>query len=233
MHAVFPGDFFSFLVGAARVGDRNFVDAPTVFGDFGCDFGFEAEAVGANLDALQYFLAKNFVAGFHVREFQVGGDVGEQGEEFVGDVVPEIVDALRAAEKAGAEDDIGPAVEDRLEQLGIVAGVVSEIGILDKDDFAGGFGEAAAQGGAFALVLRLKEKTQIAEFDGIVAVVGGGGVFAAGLASGEAFEDLPGAVGGTIVDGRSARLRERCYQSWPGNERWFRQAFASRRDQIE
>src|SRR4029077_16665682 len=127
-------------------------------GNFCGDFGFEAEAVGANLNALQDFLAKNLVASLHVGEFQVGEDVGEQGEEFVGDVVPEIVHALRAAEKAGAEDDIRATVEEGLEQFGIDAGVVFKIGILDEEDFAGGFREAAADGGAFALVLRLKEK---------------------------------------------------------------------------
>jgi len=110
------------------------------------------------------------------------------------------VNALRPPEKAGTEDDVGAAVEDGLEQLGIVAGVVFEIGVLDEDDFAGGFGEAAAQGSTLALVLRLKEKTKIAEFNRIVAIVGGGRGFAAGLASGEPFEDLPGAVGGAVID---------------------------------
>src|SRR5258708_4395243 len=171
-----------------------------MLGDFGSDFGFEAEAVGANLNALQYFLAKNLVASLHVGEFQVGEDVGEQGEEFVGDVVPEIVDALRAAQEAGAEDDVGAAVEDGLEQLGIVAGVVFEIGILDEDDFAGGFREAATDSGALALILLLKEKAEIAKFDGIIAVVGGGRAFAAGLARGQTLEGLASALGGAIVD---------------------------------
>src|SRR5260370_40569567 len=114
--------------------------------------------------------------------------------------MPEIVHALRAAEKAGAEDDIGATVEDGLEQLGIVAGVVFEIGILYEDDFARGFREAAAYSGAFALILRVKEKAEIAKLDGIIAVVGGGRAFAAGLASGQALEDLASAVGGAVVD---------------------------------
>src|SRR6266481_5854782 len=113
--------------------------------------------------------------------------------------MPEIVHALRAAEKAGAEDDIGATVEDGLEQLGIIAGVVFEIGILDEDDFAGGFGEAAAEGGAFALVLRLKEKAEIAQLYGIIAVMGGDECVAAGLPSSKPFEDLTGAVGGAVV----------------------------------
>src|SRR5207245_2244726 len=70
LHAVFPGDFLSFFIGAASVGDGDLVDAPTMLGDFCGDFGFEAEAIGANLDALQDFLAKNFVAGLHVGEFE-------------------------------------------------------------------------------------------------------------------------------------------------------------------
>src|SRR4029077_18096169 len=113
---------------------------------------------------------------------------------------PEIVNALRASEKARTEDDVGAAVEDGLEQLGGVARVVFEIGVLDEDDFAGGFGEAATEGSALALVLRLKEKTQIAEFNRIVAIVGRRRGFAAGLASGETFENLAGAVGGAVID---------------------------------
>jgi len=67
--------------------------------------------------------------------------------------VPEVDDAVGfAAGEAGAEDDVGAAVEDGFEEFGVFVGVVFEVGVLDDDGVAGGGGEAGAEGGAFALV---------------------------------------------------------------------------------
>src|SRR5689334_3932416 len=96
LHAVFPSDFLALLISASRVGDGNFVYAPVPFGDFGGYFRLEAEASGFERDALKDFAAKDFVAGLHVGELEVGEDVREQGEHLVGDIVPEIVNTLRA-----------------------------------------------------------------------------------------------------------------------------------------
>src|SRR5205809_6181598 len=45
LEAVFPGNLLAFLVGAAGVGDRDFVDAPLVLGDLCRDLRFESKPV--------------------------------------------------------------------------------------------------------------------------------------------------------------------------------------------
>ena len=42
------------------------------------------------------------------------------------------------ADEPRAEDDVGLVVDDGLDQLGILLGLVLEIGVLDDDDVAGG-----------------------------------------------------------------------------------------------
>ena len=79
--------------------------------------------------------------------------VRAQGEELVADHVPEIDHAVGvAAHEARAEDDVGLAVEDRLEQPRVFLRVVFEVGVLHDHDVAGGGGEAGAQRGALAPV---------------------------------------------------------------------------------
>lgn len=181
--AVFPGDFFALLVAAAVVADGDFVDDGAAAGEFGGDFDFEAEAFFLEVEGLDALAFEEFVADLHVGEVDVGHHVGEGGEEAVADVVPVVDDAVgAAAEEAGAVDDIGAAFEDGLEESGVVVGVVFEVGILDEDDIAGGFGEAGVEGGAFALV---------------VVVEGGDDV---GEAGGEGGEEVAGAVGGAVID---------------------------------
>ena len=40
------------------------------------------------------------------------------------------------AEEAGAEDDVGAAIEDGPQKLGVFGGIVFEVGVLDDDDSA-------------------------------------------------------------------------------------------------
>ena len=199
LDAVFPGDFLAFFVGSASVGDGDFIDAPIALGNFGGNFGLEAEAVGFESDTLEDFATEDLVAGLHVGEFEVSEDVGEQGEGFVGDIMPEVVDALGSAEKAGAKDHVGSAVEDRVEKFVVVARVVFEIGILDEDNVTGDFCEAAAEGSAFSLVVGLEEDTKVAEVNRVAAVEGGRLSLPGSLKLGHFFEDLTGAVGGAVV----------------------------------
>ncbi len=199
LDAVFPGDFLAFFVGAAGVGDGNFVDAPVAFCDFGGNFRLEAEAVGFELDALEDFATEDFVAGLHVGEFEIGENVGKQSEHLVGDVVPEIVDTLGATEETGAENYIGTAVEDGFEKFAVVARIVFEVGVLDENDVAGEFGEAAAEGCSFALILRLEQDAKVAEGDGVGSIHGGSEGFAGVLQLKHFFQDLASAVGGAIV----------------------------------
>ena len=96
--AILPADFLAFFKGSAVVGDTHFVDAD--FGDagnFGRHLGFKAKALFGQMQRLHHFALEEFVAGFHIRQVQVGEHVGEEGEEFVAQGMPEKQDAVRVA----------------------------------------------------------------------------------------------------------------------------------------
>jgi hypothetical protein len=57
------------------VGDGDFVNARVHAGDFGSDFRLEAEAIFLNFDGLNKLAPEGLVAGFHVREIQIGEHV--------------------------------------------------------------------------------------------------------------------------------------------------------------
>ena len=89
-HAVLPADFFAFFKGASVVADSDLID--TDFGhagDFGSDFGLESEAIFAQLEWLNEVAAKELVAGLHVGKVQVGEHIGQEGEEFIAQRMPE------------------------------------------------------------------------------------------------------------------------------------------------
>ena len=151
--AVFPADFFAFGVGAAVVGNGDFVDAGAGAGDLGDDLGFEAEALFRDGDGLDQLAFENFVAGLHVREVEIRCHVRQEGEELVAEGVPEIQHAvLVRADEAGAEDGVRLAAENGLEQRGVVCGIVFEVGVLDEHDVRRGFADAGSQGSALAMV---------------------------------------------------------------------------------
>src|SRR5258706_13731604 len=104
--------------------------------------------------------------------------------------MPEIVDALRAAEETGAEDYIGAAIEDGFEELAVVARIIFEVGVLDEDDVSGDFGKATAEGCTFALILHLEKDAEVAEGDGVGAIHGGGVDFAGVFPVEDYFEEL-------------------------------------------
>jgi hypothetical protein len=66
-----------------------------------------------------------------------------------------------AAHETAAENDVGLAFDDREEQLGVVCRVILKVGVLYKDDVAGGELEAVAEGRAFALVDGLVDDLEI------------------------------------------------------------------------
>src|SRR5262249_7143607 len=141
---VFPVDFLAFLIGAAVVGDAHFVDAQAGHaGYFGGDFGLEAEAVFLQGDTLDDIGSGEPFTRFHVGQVQVVEHVRQEGQKLVPDRVPEKEDAVRlSAHEARAVHDVGHAFVNGLEQQVVFLGVVFEIGVLDDDVFAGGFGDA-------------------------------------------------------------------------------------------
>jgi hypothetical protein len=115
-HAVPPADLLALGVGASVVGDPDLVDPPPAGGDLGRHLRFEAEAVLFDLDRLDDLAAEGLVTGLHVGEVQVGEDVGDGGQELVADRVPVVEDSVGpVVVEAGAEADVGPAVDQRFE----------------------------------------------------------------------------------------------------------------------
>src|SRR5947209_20577249 len=66
--AILPVYFFAFTVGAAVVGNADFVNTAPGFGQLGCDFRFESETVFTKIETLYDVGSKCFVAGFDVGE---------------------------------------------------------------------------------------------------------------------------------------------------------------------
>ena len=65
-----------------------------------------------------------------------------------------------AAEKPRAVDDVGAALADELDQLGILLRRILEVGVLNDHEIAGDLREAAPQRRAFAGVLRLQQQLE-------------------------------------------------------------------------
>src|SRR2546428_3522555 len=100
LEAVFPGNLLAFLVGAAGVGDRDFVDAPLVPGDLCRDLRFESKPVRFDLDSCEYFSPTHLVAGLHLPQLHVSEDVREQRQHPVRNVVADLLHALWPAQKS-------------------------------------------------------------------------------------------------------------------------------------
>ena len=88
--------------------DADFVDAEAALGDLDRDFGLEVEAIFLDWNGLKNLPAEGFVAGLQGSHVHVGEGIGDEGEDPVSDVVPEVEDAVRGgAEEAGSVDDVG------------------------------------------------------------------------------------------------------------------------------
>ena len=68
---------------------RNLGDAVAAAGQLGGYLRFESEAPLADLQAVEHVGPEGFVAGLHVRQVQVCKHIGQKGQEFVADIVPE------------------------------------------------------------------------------------------------------------------------------------------------
>ena len=161
---VAEADFFAGFVGAAGVADAEFIDTPAAAGDFGGHLRFNAEAVLLQVwqNLLDYLTTKDFVAGFHIGEVQVGEDVRQRCQEAVGGVVPEVEDTVRAGrEESRTVDDVRAAFDDRLDEDRVLGRVVFEVGVLDHDDIAGCFRKTGSDRRAFALVLFVKNHDRV------------------------------------------------------------------------
>ncbi len=87
-----------------------------------------------------------------------------------------------AAQEARTVDHVGPALLDRLQELGIVAGIVFEVGILDQNKLALRGGDTGPNSGALTLVLLVHDQAKLRDR---LCHFG---------------QNVPGAVGGPIID---------------------------------
>ena len=86
---VFPGYFFSFLLGAAIIRNAHFINAYAFdTGKFGSDLGLKTETVFRQRNRLDELPTHHLVTGFHIRQVEVGKHVGEFGQEFIADTMP-------------------------------------------------------------------------------------------------------------------------------------------------
>src|SRR5438105_12549033 len=90
-NAILPRDLLSLFIAPPVIGDAYFEDSYSgpQLSDLRGNFGFEAEAVAFDLDAIEDALAEDFVADFHVGEVEVGEHVAEHRKHAVAEGVPE------------------------------------------------------------------------------------------------------------------------------------------------
>ena len=101
---------------------------------------------------------------------------------------------MRLADEAAAGSGVCLAIQNRLQQLGVIRRVILKVGILHDQQVASGQRPCVAQGGTFALVGGLVE-----DFEGDVGEVGG-----------DLLHHVPCAVLGGVIDhddfaGKAAR----------------------------
>ena len=177
--AVFPADLFTFFVGASGVADAHFENTQAPLGDFHGDLRFEAEAVFFKRDGLDHVSPEDLVAGFHVGEIQIGERVREQCKQLVADGMPKIEHAVRtASHEARPVDHVGFAFDQGFQKERVLGRIVFEVSVLNDNEVAAGFLNAAAQGCALAHVARLQQHTQrrpILLFQGSKDLAGGVG----------------------------------------------------------
>src|SRR5262245_41689126 len=160
-NSILPADLLPFEIIAPAVGDRDFIDAATGFGDLGREFRLKPEAVFPKFDLLQKTGTEYFVARLHVGQVQVRHHVRKCREHLVAQVMPKEKDAVGTTQEARSIHHIGLVRQYRLDQSGILRRIVLEVGILDNDDVSRYRIEAGPQRGSFPHIARLKNDLQV------------------------------------------------------------------------
>ena len=132
--------------------------------------------------------------------FRLVRTVGKQCQEFVPDIMPEIVDALRATQKTRAIHDVGAPFENRCEQLLIIPRIIFEIGVLHQDDVAARLCKTPAQGCTFPAIPILKQEADFLQSKSSSTVLDGDLTLTRGLGLFKCLQQGACAVCGTIID---------------------------------
>src|SRR5579862_5090856 len=149
--AVGPFDFLSLRVISSAVADADLIDGAAELGNFRGEFGFDAEAILLDADALEHVGAEHFVARLHIGEVEIREHIDQQREKFIADRMPEIQHAVLIADaEARTIDYLSAAIDDRFDQFVVFLRVVFKVGVLDDDNVAGNSSEAGAKRRTFA-----------------------------------------------------------------------------------
>ncbi len=138
LEAVAPVDLLAFLVGPAGIADRDLEDARLALGQLDRQLGLEPEVIRHDRDRLEEIGADGLVARLHVGQVQVGGDVAQERQELVPELVPieQHAPHLPAGE-ARPEHGVGLLVDEHLDHAQQIARMVLEVGVVDHAQLAG------------------------------------------------------------------------------------------------
>src|SRR6185312_15090650 len=157
-HTVTPGDLLAFFVGAAVVPNWNLINSTAQARDFDRELRLETKTVTAELQRVEHLPPKHLITNFHVSEIQITEKIAEEREGMIAHIMPEVEHTMRAAVETIAEYHIGKTFQNGLEQLGIIARIVFEVGVLNQDHVDGRVFEPGAQSSALALVRTMKHQ---------------------------------------------------------------------------
>jgi len=122
------------------------------------DFGTELEPATGEGHAFEDVRAERLVRGRFVRNARAEKQIRDGGQRAVAHPVGPLhsakVGGLHFGKKARAIDDVSRAVDDGLQYLVIVAGVVFQVAVLDDDHLAGCPGDPGAHRRTFPDVRR-------------------------------------------------------------------------------
>ena len=150
-HRVLGADLLAFVVRAAVITDRHFVNRGLPLGELDGDFGLDAEPVAADRDASRQRQPERLVAGLHVGQVEVRRHVAGRGQEMVRQRVPVVDHApLAGDQEARPVDHIGLVGQQRTQHFRVLGGVVFQVGVLDDAEFAHRVFQCRADGRALA-----------------------------------------------------------------------------------
>src|SRR5215471_4820769 len=104
--AVLPADFLAFGVGAPVIDDRDFVDTRCELGDLHRHFGFDAEAVGVQMHAVDEVAGEDLVAGGDVMDGDARQQIADDRKQPVKQKTVVTLDTMWAAMEAVAKDGV-------------------------------------------------------------------------------------------------------------------------------
>src|SRR5882762_2236470 len=107
---------------------------------------------------------------------------------------------LRPTQKSRAIHHIRAALDQRFQQLRVIARIVFQVRVLHQDDLSRYLRKTAPQSSSLTLVRRLKEKPQISQLDLVAPILRGSECFAIRLPRSHAFQNLTRSVGRAIID---------------------------------